>query len=91
MVVAQAVLSIPPPAYWVELGTIVTMHDIWAGLVKAGAFGLIVGLCGCLRGLQADRSAAGVGRAATSAVVSAILLIIVADSIFAVVYNILGI
>ncbi len=91
MVVAQGVLHIPPPAYWVEMGTIVNLTDIWAGLIKATAFGLIVGLCGCLRGLQADRSAAGVGRAATSAVVSAILVIIVADSLFAVVFNILGI
>jgi phospholipid/cholesterol/gamma-HCH transport system permease protein len=40
--------------------------------------------------LQAERSAAGVGRAATSAVVTAILLIIVADSVFAVIFNYLG-
>jgi phospholipid/cholesterol/gamma-HCH transport system permease protein len=54
------------------------------------AFGLIVGLSGCLRGLQADRSAAGVGRAATSAVVTALLLLVIADAIFAVLFNLLG-
>ncbi|PTY06245.1 ABC transporter permease [Opitutaceae bacterium EW11] len=90
MVIGQTVLQIPPSAYWVEMLTIVDLSDVSTGLIKAASFGLIVGLCGCLRGLQADRSAAGVGRAATSAVVTAILLIIVADSIYAVVFNILG-
>jgi phospholipid/cholesterol/gamma-HCH transport system permease protein len=51
---------------------------------------LIIGLAGCLRGLQAERSASGVGRAATSAVVTALLMLVVADAIFAVMFNILG-
>ena len=90
MVVAMGLLDIPPAAYWVELKTIVDMSDIAVGVIKAGAFGVIVGLSGCLRGLQADRSAAGVGLAATSAVVTAILLLIVADAVFAVLFNALG-
>ncbi len=90
MAVSSSVLSIPPAAYWVEMLTIVDLSDLLVGLIKAVTFGLIVGLSGCLRGIEADRSAAGVGRAATSAVVTAILLIIVADAIFAVVFNILG-
>lgn len=90
MVVSLSVLSIPPTAYWVEMLTIVDLSDLMVGLIKAGAFGLIIGLAGCLRGIEADRSAAGVGRAATSAVVTAILLIIVADAIFAVAFEILG-
>jgi phospholipid/cholesterol/gamma-HCH transport system permease protein len=91
MAVAAGVLSIPPSAYWVETMASISLTDINAGLIKACVFGLIVGLTGCLRGLQAERSAAGVGRAATSAVVTAILLIIVADAVFAVLFNILHI
>lgn len=90
MTVSLGLLNIPPSGYWIEMLTIVDLSDIVAGLVKAGTFGLIVGLCGCMRGLQAERSAAGVGKAATSAVVTAILLIIIADSIYAVVFNIVG-
>jgi phospholipid/cholesterol/gamma-HCH transport system permease protein len=90
MVVAMGLLSIPPTAYWVEMQTIVDMSDIMVGVIKGGTFGVIVGLAGCLRGLQAERSAAGVGRAATSAVVTAILLLIIADAIFAVLFNVLG-
>lgn len=90
MMVALGLLDIPPSGYWIEMLTIVDLSDITSGLIKAATFGLIVGLCGCLRGLQAERSAAGVGKAATSAVVTAILLIIIADSVYAVVFNILG-
>jgi phospholipid/cholesterol/gamma-HCH transport system permease protein len=91
LVVAYGLLSISPTAYWAEMLTIVDLSDVLSGVIKATAFGLIVGLAGCLRGLQAERSAAGVGRAATSAVVTSILLMVIADAIFAVMFNVLGI
>jgi phospholipid/cholesterol/gamma-HCH transport system permease protein len=40
--------------------------------------------------MQAERSAAGVGRAATSAVVTALLLIVVCNAICAVFFNAVG-
>lgn len=91
MIIALGILDIPPAAYWVEMLTIVDMSDVMSGLIKAATFGVIVGVSGCLRGLQAERSAMGVGLAATSAVVTAILFIIVADAIYAVLFDILGI
>ena len=91
MVVAYGLLAISPTAYWVEMLTIVDLSDVASGVIKASAFGLIIGLAGCLRGLQAERSAAGVGRAATSAVVTAILMMVIADAIFAVVFDVLDI
>lgn len=90
MAVALGILSIQPSAYWSEMQTIIDMSDMWVGVIKAIAFGIIIGVSGCLRGLQAERSASGVGRAATSAVVTSILLLVVADALFAVVFNILG-
>lgn len=90
MVVASTVLDIPAAGYWVELLTAVNLAAVCVGLIKAFTFGLIAGFSGCLRGLQAGRSASGVGRAATSAVVTSILLIVVADSIYAVIFDILG-
>ncbi len=83
-------LNIPGNLFWAEMQTIVDLSTINTGLLKAAAFGLLIGLAGCWRGLQAERSAAGVGRAATTAVVTGILLVIVADSIFAVAFDILG-
>jgi phospholipid/cholesterol/gamma-HCH transport system permease protein len=48
-------------------------------------------MSGCMRGMQSGRSAAAVGEATTSAVVTAIVGIIVTDGIFAVLCDALGI
>jgi phospholipid/cholesterol/gamma-HCH transport system permease protein len=49
-------------------------------------YGAMIAYAGCLRGMQCGRSAEAVGRAATSAVVTAILLITIAASIMTIVY-----
>jgi phospholipid/cholesterol/gamma-HCH transport system permease protein len=90
LVVSASILDIPASLYWVETKSIIDLSDLCTGLIKAGIFGLLIGLSACLRGLQAERSATGAGQAATSAVVTSTLLIIVSDSIFAVMFNILG-
>ena len=90
LVVSAGILDIPARLYWSETKSIVDLSDLSSGLIKAAIFGTLIGVAGCLRGLQAERSAAGVGTAATRAVVTAILLIIVSDAIFAVVFHILG-
>jgi phospholipid/cholesterol/gamma-HCH transport system permease protein len=90
LVISHAILDIPASLYWAETKSILDLSDVSTGLIKAATFGILIGIAGCLRGLQADRSAAGVGQAATSAVVTATLLIIVSDSIYAVIFNILG-
>ncbi|MBI2517068.1 MAG: ABC transporter permease [Opitutae bacterium] len=90
LVISAGILDIPSSLYWAETKTIIDLSDLSTGVIKAASFGVLIGLSGCLRGMQADRSAAGVGTAATRAVVTGILLIIVADSLFAVAFNILG-
>jgi len=67
------------------------MTDFVLGLVKGSIFGVLVAISGCLRGMQCGRSAAAVGLATTSAVVTAIVLIVVAEGTIAVVLNALGI
>jgi len=61
------------------------------GLIKAAVFGALVALAGCLRGMQSGRSAAAVGDAATSAVVTGIIWIIVSDAILTIIYEVLGV
>lgn len=53
--------------------------DILGGLVKACFFGGIIALMGCTSGLRAAGGAVGVGQAATRAVVSCCMLILVMD------------
>lgn len=65
--------------------------DFAVGIAKSSVFGVLVAVAGCLRGIQCGRSASAVGLAATSAVVTGIVFIIVTDGIFAVLTNALGI
>jgi len=83
-------LDVTSTAYLMQTQAAVTVADFAIGIVKASVFGALVAVTGCLRGIEAGRSAADVGAAATSAVVSGILAIIIADAIFAVLLNILG-
>jgi phospholipid/cholesterol/gamma-HCH transport system permease protein len=69
----------------------VHLSDFAVGLFKASVFGVLVAIAGCMRGIQSGRSASAVGLAATSAVVTAIVFIIVTDGVFAVLTNVLGI
>lgn len=60
------------------------------GMIKSVIFGVIVGFTGCLRGIQCGNSSESVGRSTTSAVVTSITWIIIADAVFAVLFNIFG-
>ncbi len=55
--------------------------DLSQGLIKSLFFGVIVATVGCQKGMESDRDAQGVGRSATSAVVTSIFLIVVADAV----------
>lgn len=66
------------------------LRQFGLGLLKAAVFGVLVAVAGCLRGMQCGRSAAAVGAAATSAVVTGIVWIIVADALLTILYDVLG-
>jgi phospholipid/cholesterol/gamma-HCH transport system permease protein len=89
--VGVGMLDLTSAAYVSQTLAKVTADHFLIGLTKSLFFGLIVATAGCMRGLQAGRSAAAVGNAATSAVVTGIVYIIVVDAVFAVVCNIVGI
>ena len=88
---AWGVMDITPSQYMHETEAAVRLTDVAIGLVKGSVFGALVAISGCLRGMQSGRNAAAVGKAATSAVVTAILLIVIVDAIFNVVTQVLGI
>ncbi|HUL79333.1 MAG TPA: ABC transporter permease [Vicinamibacteria bacterium] len=60
------------------------LRHVLIGLVKSVVFGGIVALSGCYYGIRCGRSAAAVGEATTKAVVTGILLVVVADAVFTV-------
>jgi phospholipid/cholesterol/gamma-HCH transport system permease protein len=62
----------------------VDLFDVVTSLVKSGVFAALISGIGCQRGFQVFGGAEAVGESTTSAVVSAIFLIIMADSAFAI-------
>jgi len=88
-VVGLGMLGLGPTEYFEQTRGAVSLIDFFIGVGKSAVFGVLVALVGCLRGMQSGRSAAAVGLAATSAVVTAIVLIILIDGIFAVILNVL--
>lgn len=89
--VGVGMLDIAPVQYWNQTLAWVRVQDFALGVTKSIIFGIIIAVSGCLRGMQSGRSAAAVGGAATSAVVTAIVWIIVADGIAAVLTTLIGI
>jgi phospholipid/cholesterol/gamma-HCH transport system permease protein len=73
-----------------QLTSAVNLSNFSVGMIKGFVFGLIVAATGCLRGMQCGNSSAAVGQATTRAVVSGITCMIVADAIFAVIFNVLN-
>lgn len=91
VLIAVGAMGISPPLYISQTINAVQGSDIVLGLVKSAVFGLLVACAGCMRGMQSGRSASAVGEAATSAVVTAIVWIVITDAVFAFVTNVLGI
>ena len=89
--VGATMLNLSPTQYINETIAALTVADFVKGLVKGTVFGILVAIAGCLRGMQCGRSSAAVGLAATSAVVTGIVFIIVSDAILTVIYNVLGV
>jgi phospholipid/cholesterol/gamma-HCH transport system permease protein len=90
-VIGAGMLGLDTIAYFNETRANVGLIDFFLGVFKGAVFGIIIAVAGCLKGLQCGRSAASVGIATTSAVVTGIVFIIAVDGFFAVITSVLGI
>ena len=90
LVVGVSMLDLTVSTYIDQTIKTLTLFDVFWGFLKSGVFALMIAWIGCLRGFQVRGGAASVGQATTSAVVTSILLIILTDSIFAVVLRYWG-
>jgi phospholipid/cholesterol/gamma-HCH transport system permease protein len=90
-VIGVGMLDLSWTTYFQETVNAITLSDILGGVFKSSVYGVLIALSGCLRGLQCANSSSAVGDAATSAVVTGIVAIVVACGSFAVVFYILGI
>lgn len=84
-------LGFPLVTYVNRLLASVTTADYLGGLFKSIIFGLLISGAGCFCGLRTGEGASAVGNSATRAVVSSIIMIVIADGLFAVLFYYLGI
>ena len=84
-------LGFPMQTYLSRIDYMTEVIDMTGGLAKAMVFGVLIAAVGCMRGLRTGNSAGAVGRSTTSSVVSGIVLVAVADGLFAILYYLLDI
>ncbi len=84
MTVGAYALDIPPQAYFARMEDTIKLRHFLVGLSKAPVFAMVIGLIGCLEGLQVKGTAQSVGERTTSSVVQTISLVIVLDAFAAI-------
>jgi phospholipid/cholesterol/gamma-HCH transport system permease protein len=90
LLVALLTLDLTVGSFLRETRSALELWDVGSGLVKSVAFGLVLALIACQRGLAASGGAEGVGRAATSAVVTSLFALVLMDALFTVLFNAFG-
>jgi phospholipid/cholesterol/gamma-HCH transport system permease protein len=86
LVVGVLVLNIPTAAYMGQTFRSLTLFYLFWGVMKSCVFALVIAWVGCMRGFQVRGGADSVGKATTSAVVTGIFMIIILDSVFAIIH-----
>ncbi len=74
--------QVPPQQFWDNMLEQAKPLDFYTGFIKAGVFGLLIGLIACTNGLRVTGGAEGVGRATTATVVQSVVCIVIADLVF---------
>jgi len=91
MLMARSELGVVFPDFLDRLQYALVASDFLVGIGKAPVFAAIIAVVGCFQGFQVAGDAESVGRRTTVSVVQSIFLVIVADAIFSIVFNRLGI
>ncbi|WP_353474829.1 MlaE family lipid ABC transporter permease subunit [Salipiger sp. H15] len=83
-------LGISPSMFRTRLIADTDISNVIVGLVKAPVFAVIIGVVGCHAGMQVKGDAESLGRMTSSAVVTAIFAVIVADALFSIFFAEVG-
>lgn len=77
--VAVHLLDVDGGMFMDKIAQYAEVWDVISGLIKSAAFGLILSLVACYKGLNASGGARGVGQATTQTVVLSSILILISD------------
>ena len=86
MIIGVTSLDLTMKTYITQSMKTIKVFDIVTSLIKSGVFAALIAAIGCQKGFQVRSGAQDVGKFTTSAVVTAIFMIVVADSIFAIMF-----
>lgn len=87
---AWANLGISPAMFSTRLISGTDISHVTVGMIKAPVFALIIGVVGCHAGMQVKSNAESLGRMTSTAVVTAIFAVIVADAAFSIFFARIG-
>ena len=90
MVSAKVELNLSPQYFILKLPEAVPLANYFIGLLKGTVFGMLIALVSCHFGLRIKPNTESLGRGTTTSVVTAITVVILADSVFAIVFNGVG-
>ncbi len=89
LLVGITMLDLSLVEYLIETREAIDLADLISGLIKSVVFAFVVAYAGCMRGIQCGRSSSAVGLATTSAMVTAIVLIVVSDIGLTIIYTLM--
>jgi phospholipid/cholesterol/gamma-HCH transport system permease protein len=90
MAAAKLQLDLSASYFLQQLPSAVPLANYWIGLGKGIVFGTLIALVACHFGLRVKPNTESLGQGTTLSVVSAITIVIVADAVFAIVFNGVG-
>jgi phospholipid/cholesterol/gamma-HCH transport system permease protein len=90
MLAARLVLDIDYPYFIRALPSVVPIANLWIGLGKGVVFGMLIALVACYFGLRIKPNSQSLGEGTTTSVVTSITVVILADAVFAVAFQGVG-
>ncbi|MBU1558288.1 MAG: MlaE family lipid ABC transporter permease subunit [Gammaproteobacteria bacterium] len=84
-------LGYPVQTFFKQLKVAINFSDFMTGFIKAIVFGFVIAGIGCFDGLKTKSNSSAVGLSTTKAVVDSLIMIVIVDGIFAVIYYVLGV
>jgi phospholipid/cholesterol/gamma-HCH transport system permease protein len=87
---AKLVLGIDLSYFARSLPGVVPIANLWIGLGKGVAFGMLIALVGCHFGFRIKANSQSLGEGTTTSVVSSITIVILADAVFAIMFQNVG-
>ncbi|MGF6243233.1 phospholipid/cholesterol/gamma-HCH transport system permease protein [Paraburkholderia phenazinium] len=87
---AKVVLGIDMGYFARALPSVVPVANLWIGLGKGVAFGMLIAIVGCHFGFRIKANSQSLGEGTTTSVVSSITIVILADAVFAILFQNVG-